>query len=442
MIVALAPSDAGQDLDRVVQHVGEGELGGTDDRRSHRRARAARSGPARPARPAPTRQRVEHVLAHEREDPPQHAAEDDHLGVEHVDQAAEPQPERVARARGAGRRRTCRAGGTPRAGASRSCGHPTASATACEPISVSQHPMLPQRQVWPRGLNGLVADLAGVPARAHHRRARRRSRRRRRRRRRRCRSGCSCAGRRRGCAPPARRARRRCRCAPAPGGRSGCVQHRGERDVGPAQVGGEPHQPGAVGDHAGHGQSRRRPGAPSVVAPFSISRIMSTSVSTQRRRGRGWPGWWSTSGPAAGRRARPGRRPSCRPRARRRARRPRRRPGLTSMLGSPGTDALDAARPREWTGVTTSRSSSSRTRSAMVDRFSPIRSVSWARETPPERCTCPRRVARLCRRTASWLVPVPRRRRSATAQVPVADRRRREMASTEAASSSTAPVMM
>ncbi len=49
--------------------------------------------------------------------------------------------------------------------------------------------------------------------------------------------------------------------------------------------------------------------------------------------------------------------------------------GLTSMLGRPApTRWMVPASGVDW--VTASRSSSSRTRSAMVERFSPIRSVS------------------------------------------------------------------
>ena len=44
----------------------------------------------------PVVQGVQHVVAHEREDPAQHAAEDDHLGVEDVHQPAEAEPERAA----------------------------------------------------------------------------------------------------------------------------------------------------------------------------------------------------------------------------------------------------------------------------------------------------------------------------------------------------------
>ena len=112
----------GQHVDGVVQQVGEGELGRTDDhrvatQRGHHDLRLLGGGVERPLV-----QGVDHVRADERVDPAQDATEDHHLGVEDVHQPAEAQAEVAPEGAQLGRAAGTRAGGTPAAGASRSSG--------------------------------------------------------------------------------------------------------------------------------------------------------------------------------------------------------------------------------------------------------------------------------------------------------------------------------
>ena len=84
--------------------------------------------------------------------------------------------------------------------------------------------------------------------------------------------------------------------------------------------------------------------------------------------------------------------------------------GPSSVIRTPADGRPAPRRPAAGTACSVRPSvSSSVTRPAIVLRLSRIRLVSSARDSSPVRCTWRRRVPRLWRLTASWLVPVPPR---------------------------------
>ena len=220
--------------------------------------------------------------------------------------------------------------------------------------------------------------------------------------------------RRRGGARPARRGRRRSRPTRAPRGparRARC----GEGDVVPVQVGRQPDQPGAAPDHARHADRRADQGRGGGRLRHDLA--------DQADGGR-------PARPRAGRHRR-GRAADVPPRPTRATDHPvdaqvdghderavvaepdsRRGPAGAPGWSPPRRGDRRAPRARP-------------TRPAMVCGSAPSPWSGRHARCGPRRWTCRSRVPRLCRRTASWLVPVPGRGGDIAAQTPAAERRRR-----------------
>ena len=388
----------------------------------------------------PLVQRVDHVRADEGIDPAQHAAEDHHLGVEDVHQAAEAQAEVAPEGAQLRRRRGTRAGGTPAAGASRSSGtRPPRPPRASRSRSPSS-PTLPHRQIWPCGLNGLVADLAGVPAGAHHRRSPDDD----------AATDADVAGEVDQVVHRPDPTPRVCSAsAPSSASLPMCTETRApirlcssevSGDVAPAQVGGEAHQPGAVGDHARDGQpDADQPGVVGGALEHQPHHV--DEHVDQRRRDRGWPAWWSTSGPAA---ARPD---------------PTRATSIVSTPSSAASTNTDSCgRLHVDAGPAGAHPlDRSRLRCRLGHRGEVL---ELAHQVGDRRAVQPHARGQPGAGDPARAVDVPEQRRQVVSadsllvgagavptpvghgQVPVAERRRLEIASTEAASSRTLPVMM
>ena len=141
-------------VDGIGEQVLERRLG-----RAEQRAVAVERGDLHPHLLADGGQRVVDAsvdrAADQREEQPQVAAEDDDLGVEEVDQVRQPDAEPLADALDGGLRLAVAERRPPAmtsATSTWSSPIPAARVIASRPISVSQQPWAPQRQITPVGL--------------------------------------------------------------------------------------------------------------------------------------------------------------------------------------------------------------------------------------------------------------------------------------------------